>query len=255
MKVLDCESTESAYASLETILGVSRGDIDALIGSLDKRAYYSTSDEAIFEAITGSAAPRMDFDRVYWVHLTRTTPGNNFEQGILPLGPRLDSIWDFLYSLISQNFSESEWAVFRQSISDKRSFHLSSSAAHDYNLKTNDPFHWGPYAFLIRDIAFKGGSGDYGHYLRAPEVIENIYNCFAERYGPELEEAYTKSTQPCVVKFIDDRTKPSYVPEALHYLWHAYHGEELGVCGITFDGEGETVPPDRILKVEFIAPG
>jgi hypothetical protein len=253
MKILDCESVESTYSSLESILGVSREGIDAVLGPLDDKSFSSISDQMILEAVTKEINPTVSYDRVFWFHLTRTIPEANFDEGILPLGQRIESVWAYLYSLIKQDVTENQWSQFRQSLLESQHSYPYSHFAHLYRVKAGDSFHWGPYGYLVRDIIFQVSGGDPAHYLRTPEIIEDICQCFKERYRFNLQDAFIKSTKPCVVKFFDNSPKTSYVSAALCYIYDSLHGKEFQPSScMCFDAEGKTISRDRILKVEFL---
>ncbi len=159
MKILDCESIDSTYNSLSQILGVERKTLEVFFANLDIEHYcdkYGLPGPAN-EFILSLTAKSLDldiskslFDRTCWFHLTRTFPGNKFEQGILPLGEMINSIWDFLFTLIKDKITNKEWLDFRFQVENNYPNHL----AYLYRLKAKDSFHWGPYAVLVRDIAF-----------------------------------------------------------------------------------------------------
>ncbi len=252
MRVLDCESIETTYISLESILGIQRDKIDTAFYSLDiKRFYIDNSDypedakRLVFSVVTNDAPSVPDFDQVCWFHLTRTVETNTFEQGILPLSKQIDSIWDFLYTLVDEGFPKAKWNFFRQALGN-------DDYAHLYRMKTSDPLHWGPYAILIRDIAFKAEEVGNHDYLHVPEIIEDICQCFFERYRLDLLSVFLRNTRPCIVKFIDDNPRDEYIMKALYYLYTIYRGEEISqYCNTCFDGRGIPVPKEHILRVEF----
>jgi hypothetical protein len=97
------------------------------------------------------------YDRTCWFHLTRTITANKFRQGILPLGQRLDAVWDFLYSV-------------------------------------SDAMHWGPYALLIKDHAFKSEQIGNHDYFDSPEIVEDVCIYFTERHRFDLLAAFKNST-------------------------------------------------------------
>src|SRR5713101_3792408 len=103
MRVLDCESVESTYDSLESILDVKRSDLEAVFDALDiekfyqeNRHYDKPAETLLLERVTGLISPTVTFDAVCWFHLTRTNPLNAFEQGILPLGQQITALWKYL---------------------------------------------------------------------------------------------------------------------------------------------------------------
>ena len=74
--------------------------------------------------------------------------------------------------------------------------------AYLYGMKVHGKMHWGPYALLSRDHAFKPGEIGNHDYLGAPEIVEDICLCFSEKFEFDLLGAFMKKTKPCVVKFV-----------------------------------------------------
>jgi hypothetical protein len=252
MSVLDCESVETTYHCLEYALGMGRDDIESAFAGLDIDRFYEENSQCVtdpvhlvFSVVTGGLPPFRAFDTTCWFHLTRATKENTFEQGILPLGEALDSIWDSLYELVRRRISVSEWRYFRRNLGD-------SDSAHLYRTKVENPEHWGPYAVLIRDGAFRPDEMGNHDYLRVPEIIEDICMCFASAHGFDLLEAYRKSTKPCIVKFVDDETRQDCTRTALFYLYTVYSQRELShLSNNCFDSRGKSIPKEHILSVEY----
>jgi hypothetical protein len=253
MRVLDCESIETTYNSLEGILGIQRDAIDVAFQDLDVERFYRDNprypeppDDLVFSVVTNNAPSPPVFDKVCWFHLTRTAVTNTFEHGILSLGQQIDSIWNFLHTLLDDGFPREEWNDFRRHSGDSHSAYL-------YRMKVGNPLHWGPYAILVRDVAFKAKEVGNHDYLRAPEVVEDICMCFSEKYGFDLLDVFLKGTKPCIVKFVDNHPRSDCLLAALYYLYSAYHEQELSrYCNTCFDGEGVLIPKERILKIEFL---
>jgi hypothetical protein len=254
MKVLDCESVGSTYNSLEEILGVRRQDIDnafASIGDFDtfyreNPNYPDSPDELLLRTITGTPSPTFSFDRVCWFHLTRTFRSNSFCRGVMPLGQQVNEIWEQLYALLPGTFLKAEWANFRQNMG-------SSHYAHLYGMKVGDPYHWGPYAVLIRDVAFRAHETRYHDYLHIPEIVEDICMCFEERYSFGLKQAFINSTRPCIVKFWDGESQSSYISPALLYLFDNFHANGFTDMDNTcFDGKARVIPQERLLSIAFL---
>ncbi len=254
MSVLDCESVETTYDSLQTILGMSRNDIEGVFDGLDIDRFYEERpdsliepDELVFSAVTNGLPPIGAFDRVCWFHLTRTVENNAFRRGILPLGECIGAIWDSLYQTAQDHISVGEWNHFRQDLG-------SSESADLYREKVGNPFHWGPYGILIRDVAFKANEMGSHDYLLVPEIVEDICRCFAATYDVDLLKAFCENTKPCIIKFIHDETRQGYTKAALYYLYSIYSRRRLSLfCNPCFDAKGEPIPKKQILKIEFTA--
>jgi hypothetical protein len=250
MVVLDCESLDSTYDSVQSIFGLTRQAIDHVFASLDVERFYSENrgyphdaPHLLFERIRAESRSPIQFDAVCWFHLSRVLSAHSFENGILPLGDQVDSIWNVLRGLVGRRSSDSEWAAFREKMGDSHSAFL-------YHMKLNDRDHWGPYGMLVRDVAFSQTNLG-SHYLTIPEIIEDISLCFAEQFGFDLRSAYIQNSQPCIVKFIVENPYPRCLPPALYYLFSRFHGESLSLsCNTCFDGGGNPVGPQQILRIE-----
>jgi hypothetical protein len=251
MKVLDCENVDSTYESLEQILGSNRSRLESVFKALDLDQFYRDNprhplppEDLVSAEVRKSATLPGTYDRTCWFHLTRTITTNNFEQGILPLGERLEVIWDLLYSLARKHVSAEEWIEFRR---DMGSHHHAGL----YWMKVSDPMQWGPYALLIRDHAFKSEQIGNHDYFDAPEIVEDICICFSEKYGFDLLAAFKKLTKPCVVKFFDG-PRVDCIDTAIYHLYQNLWRNRCSMqCNTCYDAEGEPVPPERIIKIEF----
>lgn len=250
-KVLDCESIESTYNSLEDILGVRKELIEGIFNSLDiddlcRKNPYISPDDLILSAIRKYVHKNITVNSTCWFHITRTHITNRFQEGILPLGAQLNLIWDYLFTLLDGYLSRKEWDDFRTNIGSNNANHF----AYMYLIKINNPLHYGPYAFLIRDMAFANvGNRDY---FKGAEIIEDISNYFTEIYDFDLISKFTSDTKPCVVKFIKDGGSDGYLSIIVHYLYRIYRQLELAqTCNTCFDGKGVAVPKCKILKIEF----
>ena len=251
MILLDCESIDSIYGSLETIAGAKRSAIESFLDSMDLDALYNSSsppscprNDYLLDAFRKNFHSSLSYDATCWFHLTRVAENTNFEAGILPLGQQLDSIWDFLHSLVRTAISEKLWNDFRQG----------KLQGTDYLMKTENPFHWGPYAILVRDIAFMPKEVGNHDYLFGPEIVEDICICFEKVHKIDLLALFRKSTKPCIVKFVDSTPQSKYLRATIFYLYATHRHDRLrDYCNDGLDARGVAVPRDRILKVEFPA--
>lgn len=246
MRVLDCESIDSTYKSIEVITGLKTTEVIEFLTNYCPRKYSIPGDRSILrEFMKLSGKQKIEMDAVCWFHLTRTYKGNLFLEGILPLGDVIEELWEFLFSLMD-GFSRDKWDGLKKTIRNKE--------GHDaflYNMKTSDSIHWGPYAILIRDAAFRYEEIGNHNYLGIPEIVEDICRCFDQFY--QLENRFLRATSPCVVKFISYETKEYYLGIALYYLYKVLHGEALSLNSNTcFDGGNKKIPNSKILDIQFL---
>jgi hypothetical protein len=251
MIVLDCESAGSIYESLEAITGAKRDAVKSFLSSIDLNSIYGASssprcapNDFLLDAFKRAFRSDLCYDATCWFHLTRTEENCTFAEGILPLAQRLDPIFDWLFRLLDGVVSKQQWTNFKQAIAHKGSG--------IYQKKTKNPFHWGPYAILIRDIAFKPNEVRNHDYFSGPEIIEDICFCFEEIYKLDLLKIFLEKTKPCIVKFVDAGTRTNYIRAALWHL-HKISWQETctDYCNDCFDGKAVPVRRDQILSVEF----
>lgn len=258
MKIIDCESVDSTYTSLENIFACNRQFINGFFDSLHLESFYQdnsihiTPDKLILQKFEEQISQIGSSDATFWFHHTRTSKNNKFEEGILPLGQYLDPIWNFLFSLIKNNFSKQDWQNFKKGI--ETNYSEGGTGLYHYRLKTQDSLHWGPYAFLVNEVGLYRSSETWSHnYCSAPEIIEDICFCFQTKYGIDLLTIYEENTRPCFVKFIENESHRSYIGIALFYLHNIYFNRQMSIdCNTCFDGKGEAIPKERISKIEFL---
>jgi hypothetical protein len=253
MKILDCESVDSTYKSIESILGIRRSLIDSTLAEFDPETccekYSSGNDiptsNPVIAALMDKTVDNITIDRTCWFHCTRTVETNTFEQGILPLSDCIDAIWSSLYDLIKDQFPRDDWDSFRANLPY-------CTSAMIYIMRVNQSCQWGPYAWLVREVALKAVQLGNSDFLSASEIVRVICDCFNTAYNINLLELFAQNTKPCIVKFYDDKPRPDCIKKALYYLYYSNHKKNLGdLCETTTSGEGKPIPKDRILKIEF----
>lgn len=157
MKILDCESNESIDKSLESIIGVPINKIEKFLTDFDCEDIYKkyTFDDDIREIIAKEISiyfkVKCDFDATCWFHITRAFAKNDFKSGILPLSKIIDKIWEDLFKLTLNDFTELEWIEFRNQMENAS---LDCRHADLYKLKLNNEVGQGPFAILIKELAF-----------------------------------------------------------------------------------------------------
>jgi len=255
LKILDCDTLDSMYNSLELIIGISEEEVTELL-DFDMEDFYKTNprfyetgDALLLSKLKQKFKTNIQIDQTCWFHLTRTFEANDWHEGILPLQMMTSRIWESLFGLVGNGFSQKEWLAFQKDVESSFENH----SAHLYRLKVANKLLWGPYAMLIKDIAFRAKEIGNHDYLMVPEIIEDICICFEERYGYNLLDKYIKSTCPCIVKFSSNGGKASYIGIVLNYLYNLYHGSEMSIyCNTCFDNNGELVKANNIHYIQFL---
>ena len=248
---LDCHSRESALQSISRIFAAPAVDIDAYLACVDLDAYYEehdpdTSPDRTITALLEEALGRTSSEvtEVFWFHLTRVLPGEDFMKGIQPLDDALDGIWRLLFKV----FEESEHF---KNLNDLRNSGVPNL---QYRLRVGKPFHCGPYAILVREAAFRAEEIGNHDYLAVPEIVRDICRGYEERFNASIVNQVTAALRPCIVKF---KSKPEgdqwCLEPAVYYLHRTARGERLNLHANTcYDGGNSSIPPQDIVGVEFV---
>lgn len=247
MKILDCESIDSTYASIEEIFRIGRPLLEEILGNLDldracRRAEGRPGSKILLDAVMKHArAAGPTFDRTCWFHVTRSRPGNSFRRGLLPLRDALPFVWGFLLMLLPEDFPVENWYEF-----------ATDPPSASYHARMNNPGSHGPFASLPRDACLSHGQAGIHDSPDAPEIVEEICSAFRAEFGVDLLRSYRENTRPCIVTFVDSGTGPEYLGAALHFLYRHLRGEPPpGDCRVDFNARGVAIPPESIRKVEI----
>lgn len=213
MKILDCETLESTYSSIENISGVNEQQLKSIFDetNFDDLEDFYYFDKHLFSKVKKSSTS-IDFDGVCWFHLTRVGKNTNFSDGILPLQLSVEKVWNFLYSLIKNDFSENEWKKFKDLLDGGKVSRENNSFTHAqrlFQMKTKKQYLGGPYAMLVREIAFNSKQVGNHDYLNMPEIVDDICTCFECVYDIDLTNRYLALTQSCIVKFLCKNSRQS----------------------------------------------
>lgn len=250
--VLDCESFEVALESLARIFQTTSVHLKALLASKEIGAYYEIhwrelpdfKDYVYAVAETHFGSP-LALDVVCWFHTTRVLAGTTFSEGILPLNAALPHLKARLIEAVDD-------IVVRDQL--RHALESGGVADHHYFNKSQNSMHWGPYAILVREVAFHATKLSQHDYLGMPEIIEDICNGFAKTSGVDLIGVFTEKLKPAIVKFTSATNHDeSCVATALCYVYSKVHeGAPCANSVSCFDGKNNPVPPQDIQKVDFV---
>ncbi len=248
--ILDCESFESTLTSLSKLFSCKKNNLVFYLNKYNLDRIYQNEnplespDEYLYKKVVAKFGIPEKLSDVCWFHLTRTTLGNKFQDGILPLGDVLPKIWETLLE------------IFKKTKHYKKILKLKSNGVKDfqYNLKSPDSFFWGPYAMLIREVAWRSKEMGSVDYFQMPEIIEDICNGYKEYYGEAIFNIISNSLKPCIIKFISNkRLDNNCIKAAIYYVYIKLKGNTMSMYSNTcFDGEGSAINSDNILKIEFV---
>jgi hypothetical protein len=150
--VLDCESPETTLRSVASIFNCSPAVLHDFLANPEIGEYYETNfdslpdfREYLYLVVEKHFGGAKLLDAVFWFHTTRVAPGTSFSEGILPLGAVLPQLKETLVELVDD-------VEMRKML--KAKLDADRVADHHYQNKTNDELHWGPYAILVKEVAF-----------------------------------------------------------------------------------------------------
>lgn len=108
---------------------------------------------------------------------------------------------------------------------------------------------------LVRETAFRSEEMGNHDYLWLPEIVEDICNAYYETYNIKLYDFILKATSPCIVKFLEKTPNGNWcLRPAVYYLYLVTNNKKLIMDSNTcFDGEGNTIPKENILEIEFLS--
>lgn len=252
LKLLDCENAGTALESLPDILNLSKSEILSILTDFDFDEFYAANpnvhypEKALLNYLSAQFRIHPVCDWACWFHLTRRPRGNLVIEDLLPLNDVADHIWDYLYRLAPSQLPADSWLKFRNLVETDYDHHHASL----YRLRLSAPEHWGPYGYLAKDFSCFTTDFSDRHYLRCPEIVEDICLCAQREFGIDLQQKYVESTEPCIVKFKHESTDPSLVGHALHYLHSSLRGVQLhSDQNVPFVSDGKRIPKERIVWV------
>lgn len=248
---IDCESYESALASLSGVYSASSGDIKDYFSNFDLDSEYEkyreemdSSDLLQLKFNQRFGSPKYSVTGVSWFHLTRTLEGTRFSEGILPLGEALPKIWDTLAFILKTKKKQQQLQELRTNGVPNLQF----------KLKVPQKSLHGPYAMLVRESAFRSAEIGNHDYLELPEIIEDICWGYQETFKESIQGEIKAALRPCIVKFEDRSGRQSdVIRPVLQYCLCKARNEELHFHANTcFDGGCAAVPFESIEKIEFL---
>jgi hypothetical protein len=242
--LLDCETEDTAYASLEGILKLRRNEIDQ---RLDDYAAPSVSVpegvcpwQFLAEFFDAGDLPNERHSATCWFHGTRTHEPDSFRTGILPLSRRIQPTWDFLYTLVADRIPDEKWARFRKQ-TERSQFGMPDA----WQSKLREQ---GPCGFFVQEMLLK----PRGHnYLKIPELVDHIAECFRYEWSHiNLREIYWRATLPYVIKFKTRNPRSFEIGCALFYLYVKRHRLRMtSFSWAHFVGDGTPISGDDVINI------
>ena len=152
---------------------------------------------------------------------------------------------------MAKDFAREQWDEFRAMVENGSSDCWNASL---YKLKLDNEIGQGPFAMLIKELAFPDHHPNNIDYIDLPEIVRDICECFDRDYKYNLLDLYLASTKKYIIKFKSNDHESFDLGSALIHKYRLLNGmpkESYPVC--CFSGKGESVPSKDILKIEEVA--
>jgi len=239
MNCLDCETYETALQSVSKIMGIPQEQLERHLVNTDyvtlHEAHWRESlfDEFLFDNICHSFHV-YDFviDLIYWFHLSRTMhPAWFLEKGILSL-QEIEPLLRKDIDKLRTKFNKSTGYVFKSST--YRWLH--------------DSHRQGPFAMLVKDVAFCHDEIGHHDYLAIPECVEDM--------GKEIACLFIKNSVSVIVKFqaLPQLEAEFYLKRVMCYLYCAIHKMEMSTdCNTCYEAPTHRIPPEDIIYVKEVS--
>lgn len=257
--ILDCENYQTTIECVSEYFITTTDEIFRILSDLsyesyEKSAFYHHDymSAYLLDCLKKRFANTKKIEYIMWFHLARSLNPDSYYKGIYPLNLIRDSILEECYSLIADRISQREWKAICKMGSG-------GDLTGIYKLKMEDKIHYGPYAMLVKEAAYRYDDIGNHDYLSLPELIEDLGRGMDKKYGINLIEEYRRKSVPMIVKFkmppqneTDNYCDDDYIKFAVSYIYNKIHNEEMGLDDNTcFNGEGIIIPPENIVYVEI----
>lgn len=250
--VLNCASYEAARSSLSQLYQVDDELLEFVMEAIDLDRMFEQGDvdghpdsvlsSLIEEEIGGSLIAPTE---VHWFHLSRTFNVSDYSAGILPLGEALDVVWNIFTKIFPGDPQSARLKSMREN----------GVPNFQYQHKVGKQYLHGPYAMLVKEVAFHSKEIGNHNYFRVPEIVEDICSGYMSKFGETIYDDVVAQLTPCSVEF---RSKPSETlgrhcaETAAYYVYnHIKKAKWSPYANTCYDGKGVGVSPADILRVEF----
>lgn len=239
MNCLDCETYETALQTVSRIMGISQEQLRSHLANTNYDALYGANrcnscfQEFLFKSVCDYfQVYDFEINFIYWFHLSRTMHPEWFlEKGILSL----QEIEPFLCRDIEMLSNQ-----------------LRNPPQYNYrgptHMLSDDLCRQGPFAMLVREVAFCPDEINNHDYLSIPEYVEDM--------GGEIADLFRKNSKSVIVKFkaIPQWETESYLKPVVNYLYCTTNKMDLcWECNTCYDALSHSVPPEDIISVTEIS--
>lgn len=249
---LDCTTGEKALFSLSEGFDCTISKLKNTLLSLDLDTLYAQGGSNItvppetylYQYAVAKLGTHVPLAKTVWLHCTRTHSDEQFSDGILPLNQAVDRVWQMVLSLAPDSKVRDRLIAWgSHSVPDRL-----------YQLRTKNSEHWGPYGFLVKEVALHAEDLGQHDYLKMPELIEDICNAYQKEFGESIFRHYFTILTPKMVAFISDKgCSDNSIKAALGYAYTTVRGLPPDWLAVTcIDCRGIVISPSQIIHVESL---
>lgn len=239
--ILDCETLESGWQSLASIVDVGTEDLKQYFFKLGKRK----SREELMASFSSRYSVK-PIEKICWFHLTRVRPDEQFNEGLLPSSDCIDRIWQNIFYCLEDTPHCEVLQAMR----------CSGDSLDNYRSKLRD---------ITREISGHNDNGPYGFvvppnkskFFNYPELTQWICKDYRRYTGEDITSYIYRGLVPRVIKFWmwstqsqqdDQGTAIRAVINHLHknIFSESDPAEGRNCCYV---GNGKAIPYEQIIKI------
>lgn len=238
MNCLDCETYETALRSVSKIMCIPQEELLSHFVNTDYETLYEEQqfqlsfEEFVFRTVCNTFhVDDIRIDLIYWFHLSRTMhPEWFYEKGILSLR----EMEPLLHADIEQ---------LRRQMPNPPHYTCRGTT---YSM-LHDSYRQGPFAMLVKDVAFCHDEIGHHDYLSIPECVEDM--------GADIAKLFYNNSTSVIVKFhaVPQFYAEAYLENVLCYLYCALNKKELFIeCNTCYEAPLHKILPEDIDYVEEV---
>lgn len=239
MFCLDCETYGTALHSVSQIMRIPQEELRNHLANTNYEALYEEHqfelpfEEFVLQTVCNKFCVN-DFriDLIYWFHLSRTMHPEWFsEKGILSLREMVPLL-------------RADIEKLRQQMPNPPHYTCSGTT---YRMLHNSS-RQGPFALLVKDVAFCHDKIGHHDYLSIPECVEDM--------GAGIAKLFFDNSKSVIVKFraVPQFEAEAYLEHVLCYLYCVFNQKELFIgCNTCYDAPLHKIPHEDIVYVEEVS--
>jgi Ca2+-binding EF-hand superfamily protein len=230
MKILNCESLEETYESLEQIASLDKDSIEAIFREVPKEVYI---DEKYFVSTLKNLKCRTEYDGTYFFHVTKTLDIDSIKnKGLITLDKGFEILSNSLFEL-TDDFTKQEWDTVIRLVKKEK--------------KVRFDFDYDINAFLVKESFL---NLDSWSYMEFPEIADDIFKEAEKMKNSNIRKVFSLQAVPCIVTFLVNTNEIKYLGHALNYLYDKYVDEEVGEYS-TYNTK-ENIKCEQVVSIDIL---